>query len=74
MLCKFMTKAEGKTLERLLSQNSLQEMKENRNELFEEFPVLNRKWQPYYFLKAQVEILALFIFIVYSPYYLIIKN
>ena len=42
-LCKFMTKAEGKTLERLLSQNSLQEMKENRNELFEEFPVLNRK-------------------------------
>lgn len=42
-LCKFMTKAEDKTLERLLSQNSLQEMKENRNELFEEFPVLNRK-------------------------------
>lgn len=42
-LCKFMTKAEGKTLERLLSQNSLQEMKENRNEIFEEFPVLNRK-------------------------------
>lgn len=42
-LCQFMTKAEDKTLERLLSQNSLQEMKENRNELFEEFPVLNRK-------------------------------
>lgn len=42
-LCKFMTKAEETTLARLLSQNSLQKMIENRENLIDEYPILKRK-------------------------------
>lgn len=39
-LCKFMTKAQDKTLERFLSQGELQKMKDKREELFNEYPIL----------------------------------
>ena len=42
-LCKFMTKAEDTTLERLLSQDSLIKMKKNRDILLDEYPILKRK-------------------------------
>ena len=42
-LCKFMTKAEDTTLERLISQDSLQNMIENREMIQDEFPILTRK-------------------------------
>ena len=42
-LCKFMTKAEDTTLERLISQDSLQKMIENREKIQGEFPILTRK-------------------------------
>lgn len=42
-LCKFMTKAEDTTLERLISQDSLQKMIENREMIQDEFPILTRK-------------------------------
>ena len=41
-LCKFMTKAEDTTLERLISQDSLQNMIENREMIQDEFPILTR--------------------------------
>lgn len=42
-LCKFMTKAEDTTLERLLSNDSLIKMKNNRDILLDEYPILKRK-------------------------------
>ena len=42
-LCKFMTKAEDTTLERLISQDSLQKMIDNREKIQGEFPILTRK-------------------------------
>lgn len=42
-LCKFMTKAEDTTLERLLSHDSLIKMKKNRDILLDEYPILKRK-------------------------------
>lgn len=42
-LCKFMTKAEDTTLERLLSNDSLIKMKNNRDNLLDEYPILKRK-------------------------------
>ena len=38
-----MTKAEDTTLERLISQDSLQNMIENREMIQDEFPILTRK-------------------------------
>ena len=42
-LCKFMTKAEDTTLNKLLSQNQLQKMIEKREMIQKEFPILTRK-------------------------------
>lgn len=42
-LCKFMTKAEDTTLDKLLSQNQLQKMIEKREMIQKEFPILTRK-------------------------------
>lgn len=39
-ICRFMTKADDSTLERLLSQGSLVKMKEDDDELLKEFPIL----------------------------------